>query len=674
MTLQIKSIVLYNADGDVRSIDLNLGSVNIIAGRSNTGKSALIPIIEYCLGNSDFSIPGEAIRRTVAYYGVLYSIGDSTVFVAKPKPPEGSRRQSRAYYVKNPTVVPPPFDTLSPNTNDLEVIRNLNALIRGVHETSLESLSPATSLANAYYYLFQKSTVIAHDSLLFHRQEIDASNIKATLPYLLGIRREEEVRLEREIDESRRSVRRLSDKISDERRQLDGFLSSGRELIHEGQSVGILGVETDSLSIADLQQIRTLLGAAIVKWHPTEAPEIIDTRLTVLKSELDELDQVYDRMHATLRQAESLYKEATGYSKYTEQQKLRLQSINLFTSQNLLEFADSTTVCPLCSSDFSASNIDVATVTAMRNSLTKLEEDLRAVHQEQPLLNEYIQDLRNQLAEQKRSIDRKRLEMAIVMREQSMSNHIVGEITESNSRIDRLIGRMEFYLEIATTESRDGLEDQRRIEQERLDQLKSELSDLKSEDSERWILRIISDYMTQWAEQLGISYSGTYLLDIDELTVVVDGTASSTSMKEMGGSANYLGCHLITMFALHRYFIEQNQPIPGFLVLDQPAQVYFPSLRTEIDMGTGLDNEPVNNIDLAAAENLFKFIFDTCASLNGDMQVIVLEHARLDSKQFTDSIVPDESWFGDEGLIPSSWLSDSDLKHSQLGLFGNDRS
>ena len=49
VSIQIESIILYNHAGEVRKLDFKVGAVNIITGRSNRGKSAIIPIIEYCL-------------------------------------------------------------------------------------------------------------------------------------------------------------------------------------------------------------------------------------------------------------------------------------------------------------------------------------------------------------------------------------------------------------------------------------------------------------------------------------------------------------------------------------------------------------------------------------------------------------------------------------------------
>jgi len=45
MSMQIKAIYLYNKDGEIRELKFKLGKVNIISGKSDTGKSAIISIL-----------------------------------------------------------------------------------------------------------------------------------------------------------------------------------------------------------------------------------------------------------------------------------------------------------------------------------------------------------------------------------------------------------------------------------------------------------------------------------------------------------------------------------------------------------------------------------------------------------------------------------------------------
>lgn len=53
--MQIRRIVLYSHEGRVQQVPFKLGQVNIVSGRSGKGKSALLAIIDYCLGPADWA-------------------------------------------------------------------------------------------------------------------------------------------------------------------------------------------------------------------------------------------------------------------------------------------------------------------------------------------------------------------------------------------------------------------------------------------------------------------------------------------------------------------------------------------------------------------------------------------------------------------------------------------
>jgi DNA repair ATPase RecN len=59
--MKIKSIHIYSNDGRRRDVAFHDG-LNVITGRSSTGKSALSDIIEYCMGRSTFNVPEGIIR------------------------------------------------------------------------------------------------------------------------------------------------------------------------------------------------------------------------------------------------------------------------------------------------------------------------------------------------------------------------------------------------------------------------------------------------------------------------------------------------------------------------------------------------------------------------------------------------------------------------------------
>ena len=85
--MQIRKLILYGKNGKVRSIPFKLGQVNIITGKSKSGKSAIGDIIEYCLGGDSCNIADGVIRENVSWYGLLLQFED---FCCKEKSRTGA--------------------------------------------------------------------------------------------------------------------------------------------------------------------------------------------------------------------------------------------------------------------------------------------------------------------------------------------------------------------------------------------------------------------------------------------------------------------------------------------------------------------------------------------------------------------------------------------------------
>jgi DNA repair ATPase RecN len=55
--MQLLAIVLYNATGDRQVVEFKPGALNVVTGSPGTGKSALLDIVEFCLGRSTVTMP-----------------------------------------------------------------------------------------------------------------------------------------------------------------------------------------------------------------------------------------------------------------------------------------------------------------------------------------------------------------------------------------------------------------------------------------------------------------------------------------------------------------------------------------------------------------------------------------------------------------------------------------
>ena len=217
-------------------------------------------------------------------------------------------------------------------------------------------------------------------------------------------------------------------------------------------------------------------------------------------------------------------------------------------------------------------------------------------------------------------------------------------IRDLNDRRAKVFGRISYWLENVELAD-DTAQAKRRIKEleGRIAEIDAILSNESVKDRVSSALSVIQNDLTIWAKELDMEYSGSpYRLDMGKVTIVVD-HGRPIPLKEMGSAANWLGSHLITMFGLHKYFINNYRPVPSFLFLDQPSQVYFPE-------GSTADKD----MDVQAVTKIFSFIRKRVAELDGKMQVIVVDHAKLEDDDFTTETVEDWKYTGNK-LVPTDW-------------------
>lgn len=275
---------------------------------------------------------------------------------------------------------------------------------------------------------------------------------------------------------------------------------------------------------------------------------------------------------------------------------------------------------------------------------------------ENPVLIDYIQKLKEDLEEKRNQINERDLSIKAATKERAEANRL----QDTNARIARVVGRVSLYLETIEFDNNFETLNNELSETKNLIAYYDEILDKsKIEANINSSLNQMSLYMTAWAKQMQLEHSHySYVLDLNKLTVIANRPGRPISMGHggMGGGENWLGCHVITHLALHKYFIENNRPVPGFLFLDQPSQVYFPS---EIYKNMqGKKEEISKQDDRYAVNRLFELLIEVCESLYPDLQIIVTEHANLDTAKFQEALV-EEPWSGEgkRALIPEDWYS-----------------
>ena len=129
MKFSIDSVILWprKKDYSYRRVKFVPNKVNIITGASKTGKSAIIPIIDYCLGSEKCTIPVDTIRNACLWFGVLFCLENEQMLLCRKEP--GNQISTGEMFILRGTEINIP-DTISANTNVTEVKNLLNELFQ----------------------------------------------------------------------------------------------------------------------------------------------------------------------------------------------------------------------------------------------------------------------------------------------------------------------------------------------------------------------------------------------------------------------------------------------------------------------------------------------------------------------------------------------------------------
>ena len=363
-----------------------------------------------------------------------------------------------------------------------------------------------------------------------------------------------------------------------------------------------------------------------------------------LLREKESLTRLQRRIKEQIAAIQSLAYDEQGFAREATEQVSRLRAIDLFKP------GDSTSHrCPLCQSDVTEL---IPPAAALRASLQNLSQQLAIVSTGAPRLEGAIERLRTAAAEvkQKMSVNRDKLEAL------RGSDERLDQLLDQASRRAHVLGRISLYLEsVSETEdagSLNSLKASIASLQRSIDRLKEELSDEQTRQTLDSFLNLIGKKMSEWASKLELEHSSDNPLrfDLSRLTIVADTLDGPVPMNQMGSGENWVGHHLIAHFAFHDWFTLKNRPVPRFLFLDQPSQVYFP-----VEFDPEESPNEVSDSDWASVTRMFRLIFDFVESLEGKFQLIITEHADLKEPWYQAAVA--ERWRKGVKLVPVEWLS-----------------
>ncbi len=645
--MKIRSIHIYSHDRQRRDLNFNVNGLNVITGRSSTGKSALSEIIEYCMGRSSFNVPEGIIRDRVAWFAVIYQFENEQVLVAKPTPPRGGASCSTAMLRRGTQLPMPEFEDLVANTDDDSIVELLSRLL-GIPENRTDvalehsRASYDANVKHTFYYLFQKQGLVANKDQLFYRQseQFQPQAIRDTLPILLGVSSHDRFELESKLRIAQRDLTINNKKLEQARNAVDTSQEQAIGLHSEAMAVGVIANADKSLGADTIMNALRLA----LSWKPDNVPDDDASRISLLEEELSRLRQDRREIQARIDAARQFAKRAGGYESEAAEQIDRLASIKAlprnphsgewqwpFSERNL--------------------ELDSPLAVVLLNELESLDKELRVATGQRPKLEAHLADLTSQAEGIAVDIKQKETELSAAI----AANEALAEMGSRNNAAARVVGRISLFLEtLPPNEELARLESENRRLSKRVAQLQDEIGADDSDERLASILNNISAQVTRFIRRFEAEFQNfPARLNLPQLTIVFDRPERPVPMSRTGGGENHLAYHLSVLLALHLFAAKNNRPIPRFLFIDQPTQVYFPSEQVYKEADGSVQRTEAD-ADLNAVRRLFEMLLKYTQEDVPGFQLIVTEHANLREQWFQNALV-EEPWSKPPALVPEDW-------------------
>jgi hypothetical protein len=650
MYFQLRKVVLWpRAGGEPRELLFEPGIVNVISGASKTGKSAVIPIIDYCLGSEKCAIPVGVIRESCAWFGIVIDTLEGQKLLARREP---GNQQSTGDMVllEGPEIeVPERIDAKSTNVDYVKSVLNRLAGLSNLdfEPGSADGFKSRPSFRDLMAFTFQPQNIVANPDVMFFKADTTEhrEKLKTIFPYVLGAISPELLHARHELERLSRLLRRKESELRARQSAGIAWQREGQAWIRQAVEYGLL--PPDFIVPEDwpttIDSLRRVLSSDTGEAVQTlGAMDVVMERLTELREMETKLSAQLNQSRQRLHELRRLHESSDAYGS-----ALKVQRDRLALSKWIRDLAQEQPATVFEPSDAMLGKVD-----QLCGALDAIEVRLRS----HPGVAETLgkETLRQREATQS-VLD----ELNAVRREMQTlegKSHAAKEATARGERVERFLGRLEESLRLY-----DAADQSSSLHSE-IDGLREEIKRLTKLIAEQGIARKLTnalDTIEDIAAKLIPKLDGEWpdapvRLIIPDLTVKVIRGTRDDYLWEIGSGANWLAYHIAMTLALQAYFLrEPNHPVPGLLIYDQPSQVYFPPRRASATSPEALD-PPWQNEDLVAVRKVFDLLDKVVRKARQRLQVIVLDHADDEVWGELPSVHLVEEWRG-KALVPFDW-------------------
>lgn len=656
MRFQIREIVLWPRKPGLplRRVKFEPGRVNVISGVSKTGKSAIIPIIDYCLASDKCSIPVNVIRRSCSWFGIIVDTPFGQKLLARREPGQQQATADMFVLEGHEIVAPeaPPERNASADSvkNLLNELAGLTQLNFDVADSGL-GYKGRPSFRDMVAFSFLPQNIVANPNALFYKADTSEhrEKLRTIFPYILGAVDAEVLAVQHELQRLRLELRRKERELASARQVSLRWIAEIESRVSLARELGLL-VEAPANGASVEGQI-ALLRRVLERLTARRTPLASAVNVEGAADELANLQSEEADVSSSLTQLKR---------RHADMQRLRSTAIEygsaLTVKRDRLAIADwigdvydRNHECPMCGTRESARASDVAILTRALRQAEAEAGDFASVpavfDREFSRVKEEIDSQSERLRAigiRRRGLEQRSDELRARHYAEASAMRFVGSLEEALKQYDALAVDSDLVQEIAELEERvSGLHawlNARKVD-ESIDRAKAYVSGAAA--------RILPALDTERPND-------PIRLLPDELTIQVVGKDREDYLWEIGSGANWLAYHLAVSLGLHELFLSlRNSPVPSFTVYDQPSQVYFPR---RLSLGEGEGETTYRDEDVEAVKKIFAVLSNAAVRHGGEWQGIVLDHVPRELWEDLPGIHAVEDWRDGRKLVPEDWL------------------
>jgi len=661
LQLTILKIILWPKNTDLRPrvVPFEPGKINVISGENGTGKSTLTWIVDYCLGSEKCSIPVGLIRDLTGWFGLHLKLANTEMIIAR-RNPEDQQSTTDLYWNEGLKLDVPAIVQKNARVDDLKNRFNQIAHLPSLDFSTDDVVGYAgrPSSRDMAAFNFQPQHIVANPYTFFFKADTTEhrEKLRIIFPLVLGSIDATTLAKQRELKDAEREYDKL-------RRELEARTTAARAWEAEVESYYLqakgLGLLADAPSPGPnwgLDKYLLELGRVPDSVRQMDLPEVREGTNEAASGEFlrvaaeeDQLAQDTGSLKRRLDKIEQLSASLNDYGSSFTSQEDRLEGVG-WLEEKLRDNHE----CPVCAAVHTDGNARLTELQTLAREMKTLAVSVRQapakLDQEQATLRQELRDKETLLsrARQKRKFLEERTAAFAAQRQRVRQIYL-------------FVGRVEQALEnVMSSRNVDDLQDKAKALAERLARLRRELDGKSRQDRLNAAIDKVSARIADYAKSLRLEHATENVrLNTRELTLQFRPLSGRTDfLWEVGSGQNWVGYHLAGLLALHEHFnsLPQN-PVPRFLMIDQPSQVYFPEAWPTMDQTPGGNKPSERSPDIEGVRRIFAALSEFITVLKGQFQVIVTEHAGSITWQGIDNVHLVANWREghDDFLIPAEW-------------------